>query len=239
MSEARELLLGEQEQLFYAMELNERGLFGIKEDPSEFVTLKSGRVSPHYLDMRKGISSQSFRQTVSEMMGDLAFQRVTEHNFDFPHEAYAYVAGTPEAMTSYAVNIADKLGVDLLQPRVDMAKTTGNKTPILGRYEPGGNTAAFDDVVTDGQSKIDTIGGLTAAGLVVVDYFVVVDREEGGAPQVLESTGVEITPALSLSNMAIMLFAEGEISRTKYDNVVEYMTKYGDPVAKEALSIAA
>lgn len=237
MAQGRELLLSEQEQLEFTLELQNRGMFGIAEDPNDFITLKSERVSPHYLDMRKGVSSKSFRELVAFNMGSLAFQRVVDHAFDYPHEAYANVAGTPEAMTSYAVNIADELGVSLLQPRVDMAKTTGNKTPILGQYESGANVAAFDDVVTDGQSKIDTIGGLRKAGLTVLDYYVVVDREEGGAPQVKEQTDVEITPALSLSNMTIMLFAEGRISQTQYDNVVEYMTEYGDPVAQEALGI--
>ncbi len=239
MSEGRELLLSEDKQLALTLSLYERGYFGIQEDPDKFITLKSGRLSPHYLDMRPGISNHSFRDSIAKTMGKLADHRVPAHGFDTPHEAYAVVAGTPEAMTSYAVDIADELGVDLVQPRVSMEKASGNKTAILGVYSEGDNAAAFDDVVTDGQSKIDTIKGLRTAGLNVLDYFVVVDREEGGAPQVLETTGVEITPVLSLSNMAIMLFAEGQIGQTQYDNVRQYMTEYGDPVAQAALGIAA
>lgn len=237
MAEGRELLHGEQEQLELTTLLHERGYFGIAEDPKDYITLKSGRKSPHYLNMRKGVSSSAFRHRIAESMAALAYQRVPAHNFDHPHETYAVVAGTPEAMTSYAVNIADEIGAPLVQPRVAMDKASGNKVPILGDFNDGDNAAAFDDVVTDGQSKIDTIRGLRGAGLNVLDYFVVVDREEGGSPQVLETTGVEITPALSLSNMAIMLYAESEISLTQFDNVRSYMDEYGDPVARAALGL--
>ncbi len=53
-------------------------------------------------------------------------------------------------------------------------------------------------MITDGGTKIETIATLGRAGLTVGDYFVVLDREEGGSKDVADATGIEITPALGL-----------------------------------------
>lgn len=235
----RELLLSEADQSKLTISLFRDGLFGIKEDPEDFITLKSKRKSPHYLDIRPGVSDYSTRQRIATTMGRVATLKASQKagRHQIINQAYQHIVGTPEAMTSFATSIADRSMMSLLQPRVDLNKSSGNKSPILGRYKSGDNVAAFDDVVTDGKSKIDTIESLGALGLEVSDYFVVVDREEGGAPQVLEATGIEITPALAVSSMVKMLFAESQINQSQYDNVAEYIGQYGDPLAKASFGI--
>lgn len=239
MSAERTLLLNPDAQAGLTVSLYREGFFGIKEDPKDYIQLKSERMSPHYLDVRPGISDVEFRELLAGNLVDLANLRAEAKGFDVMEAAYDHIAGTPEAMTSYAMLIAHMAAMSLLQPRVDMMKQTGNKTPIFGTYKEGDKVAEFDDVVTDGKSKIDTIKGLLAMELVVEDYFVVVDREEGGAPQVKEVTGIEITPALSVSGMVKILQEESLISSTKFDNVAEYMNQYGDPTAKAALGLVA
>ncbi|HSX44930.1 MAG TPA: hypothetical protein VLF39_02345 [Candidatus Saccharimonadales bacterium] len=237
-----ELLLDPEQQLELAVHLYTEGLFGIEEDPEKYARLKSERMSPHYFDARPGISDVETRDLIIGNMVDLAQQRAIDvsknENIQFD-EIYDHFAGTPEAMTSYAAMIADQTEMSLLQPRVDLFKTTGNKTPILGRFNQGDRVAEFDDVVTDGASKISTIKALGEAGLTVVDYFVVLDREEGGAPQVLSETGVEITPALGVASMVKILQAEELISATQFDNVKQYIEEFGDPHAKAELGIVA
>lgn len=227
-----ELLLNSQDRVSLAVELSRKNLFGIREDPNDYITLKSGRKSPHYLDLRPGISSQYTRDAIAKALVSLTDKGALRRGCDYIHDAYAHLVGTPEAMTSYMPKIADLAGVSLLQPRVDMNKASGNKSPILGKYNQGDIVASFDDVVTDGASKIDNINGLDRAGLNVVDYFVVVDREEGGAPQVKAETGIEITPALGVSALVKILYAESLINQTQYDNVAEYIGQYGDAHAK-------
>jgi len=237
MAANQELLLSKAEQLRLTHTLHQEGLFGIKENPADFITLKSKRKSPHYLDIRPGISSYQTRQFVASNMLQVAERQGARRGFPTIQEAYDYLAGTPEAFTSYATSLADLAKMGVLQPRVDVEKARGNKTPILGRYQAGARIAEFDDVVTDGESKIDTIKMLGAAGLVVADYFVVVDREEGGADQVYRETKMNIIPALTASSMAIMLYAENEINRTQFDNVAAYLEQYGGPLAKANMGI--
>ena len=49
-----------------------------------------------------------------------------------------------------------------------------------GRFQPGEHVVVIDDIVTDGASKLEAIEPLEAAGLVVEDLVVLVDREQGG-----------------------------------------------------------
>ena len=130
--------------------------------------------------------------------------------------------------------MADISGRSLLQPRV-AKKQSGNKAPILGRYYEGDSVALFDDVVTDGKTKIDTINDLGTAGLDVAGYFVVMDRQEGGAPQVAEETDINIQSTLQVANVVRMLRAENVYSVTQFDNVKEYLEQHGDPDALELL----
>lgn len=236
MSEGRELLLSEEAQSDFAVSLYRQGMFGIEEDPDNFRTLKSGRVSPHYLDMRPGISTYETRQEVAGYMVQLANLRAQEQGFENMQEAYDYLAGTPEAFTSYAASMADLAQMGVLQPRVDVLKASGNKTPILGAYQEGARVAEFDDVVTDGDSKVSTVKGFTTGRLVVADYFVVVDREEGGTPLVRDKVGIDMTAALTVSNMVTMLLAESEINQTRFDNVGEYIERYGEAEARKFLN---
>lgn len=231
----RKLLLPEGDQLRLALELKNRQLFVISEDSNQTIPLTGERFSPHYLDMRQGISSYEIRHLVGETMLKLAKTRVAEQGFDDIGIAYDHLAGTPEAMTSYAATIADMALMSLLQPRVATGKITGNRAPILGRYSDSDVVAAFDDVVTEGQSKIDKIESFWEVGLTVADYFVVLDREEGGAPRVAEVTGVRVTPALGVSSMARMLRAERQITTGQFDNVARYLDRYGEPHAKNAM----
>ncbi len=234
----RELLLSETDQEVLAVGLYRNGLFGIKENPEEYITLKSGRRSPHYLNIRPGISSLGTRDLIVDSMIKLAEKAaVTNRNCDNMREAYAHLAGTPEAMTSYAAIIADRTKMSLLQPRVDTQKKSGNTTPILGDYIPADFVAEFDDVVTDGDSKITTVRSLGDVGLNVVDYFVVLDREEGGAPQVFAETGLQITPELGVSTLMNILNAETLLTQTQSDNVLAYMAEYGEPHAQLTLGI--
>ena len=233
---SKELLLP-YEQADLAIGLHRNNLFGIKEKPQEYITLKSERRLPHYLNIRPALSNLGGREVIVDSMAKLMRVTAREVRGGHPIEVYGHVAGTPEAMTSYAAMVAMKSGMSLLQPRVDTRKATGNKTPILGDYTEGDTVAEFDDVVTDGASKITTIEQLREAGLKVADYFVVVDREEGGAPQVEAETGISITPAIGVSSLISILHAESLITQTQYDNVAEYIGQYGDPEARASLGV--
>lgn len=227
MARNENLLLNERTQLGLTVDLYRGGAFGIEEDPANFRQLKSGRMSPHYFSARGVLSNVSLRSSIAYSMLDLIDAKVNRSNpAGHATQHYDYMVGSPEAMTSYGAIIAHIGKMALLQPRVDMKKTRGNKSPILGDYVPGSFVVAVDDVVTDGETKIDLVKSLTEQGLKVKDYFVVVDREEGGREDVREVVGIDIVPALGVVSMVEMLDAESMISQTQLDNVNEYFAEY-------------
>lgn len=235
-SPEKDFLLNDSIREALAVHMYEEGRFGIAERPEDYITLKSGRQSPHYFDIRGGLSNPRTRRIVGNAMVRLATARTASLSLADLQSQYAHFVGSPEAMTSYAATIADLADMPLLQPRVDRNKKTGNKAPVLGEFRQGDNVAAFDDVVTDGATKIDMINDLNSFGLVVSEYFVVLDREEGGAIEVKEATGIDILPALGLASTVSMLRANSLVTQTQFDNVREYMEQYGDPHAVATLA---
>jgi orotate phosphoribosyltransferase len=66
------------------------------------------------------------------------------------------------------------------------AKGHGTKSRIEGNVRPGDKVAILDDVVTTGASTITALEAAKEAGLDVDRVIVLVDREEGGAENILK-----------------------------------------------------
>jgi orotate phosphoribosyltransferase len=75
---------------------------------------------------------------------------------------------------------------------------TGNR--IEGRLEAGEEVVVLEDIATTGQSAVDAVEALRAAGAVVTRVLVVVDREEG-AREHLADHDIELESLLTASQL--------------------------------------
>jgi orotate phosphoribosyltransferase len=75
---------------------------------------------------------------------------------------------------------------------------TGNR--IEGELADGEEVVLLEDVATTGQSAIDAVEALRAAGATVERVIVVVDREEGAAENLAEH-GIELESLLTASEL--------------------------------------
>lgn len=174
-------------------------------------TLKSGLKSPFYIDLRK---AQSFPKT---------FHIVIDAYIEMMKSVRPNVkiAGIPEAATPFAAVVGYKMKRPIVQPR-KVIKTHGTKSSVEGEYKKGDRVVLLDDLVTTGESKIETIKQVESVGLKVDRLLVLFHRQQGGVDMVTKA-GYKIEAAMTLTELMDSLFKSKKLSKTQYDKVVDYI----------------
>ena len=113
-------------------------------------------------------------------------------------------------------------GVPLVYVRREV-KSYGTKRQIEGRFEAGEHVVVIDDIVTDGESKLEAIAPLEAAGLIVRDLVVLIDRQQGG-PERLAARGYALRAVLTISACFDELEQAAAVERSVLDASRAFVT---------------
>jgi len=175
-------------------------------------TLKSGKKSPFYIDIRRVSSSVALLNNVAD-----AFAEILK-GLDFDR-----IAGIPVAALPLATAVSLKTGKPMIYPRITMKEHgTGNK--IEGEYKKGEKIVLLDDLITTGKSKIEAIDILREAGLVVDDLVVLLERGAQGRKD-MAAVNINLKAYAHVSELLEPCFKLGLIDKQQFEEMTDYALK--------------
>nr|CCC90679.1 putative orotidine-5-phosphate decarboxylase/orotate phosphoribosyltransferase [Trypanosoma congolense IL3000] len=172
--------------------------------------LKSGKISPIYIDLRRLVTHPMIMRLVARQYA----RHLRLLQFD-------RIVGLPYAALPIATAISLEMNVPLIYPRRER-KDYGTRGLIEGDYKKGERVVIIDDLVTTGETKIEAIEKLKAAGLKIVSILVLIDREMG-AKDFLGKFGYQFQAVTSLSELLPLWRQAGAITQEQMQEVSAFM----------------
>ncbi len=187
-----------------ASDLYRSGVFKLGE-----FKLKSGDISPFYLDLRLIPSIPSLFKKVINIYSNLVREL----------DAVA-LAGIMSAGVPFATGVCLELDLPLLQIR-SSKKEHGTKKMVEGIVpRSGSEVILIDDLISTGASKLQPKEELEKLDLVVKDLVVLVDRTPGGdVHDMLRDRGLKLHSAGTIDNIFSALKSSNDIPESELKRI--------------------
>jgi uridine monophosphate synthetase len=179
--------------------------------------IKSGALSPYYIDLARLLSSPKDLGNIAQITSELIKKIMNAERID----KIASIA-LKGALIIPSIAMIINLPCIIVRKK---KKEYGTKGRIVGaEVNKGDNILFFDDVVSEGISKIEGIKPLEDQGGNVKHLIVVVDREQGGKEK-LEQKGYRVHSLAKISEIVKYLSETKKISNNQAFSVFKYINK--------------
>jgi uridine monophosphate synthetase len=180
--------------------------------------IKSGAISPYYIDLARVLSAPKQLCAIAEVAAEKIKQIMTTERID-------KLASIELKGALIAPSIACNLDLPCIIVRKE-DKAYGVTGRITGaEVTKGDNILFFDDVISEGLSKIEGIKPLQDLGANIKHMLVVVNREHGGKEK-LEKLGYQVHALTKISDIVDSLYKGKHISKEKADKVLDYVKNF-------------
>jgi len=211
----------EEEKLFLMKQV---GILLIKNSAIKFgdYILASGKKSPYYIDLRQTISSPITMDWIGNALTRIVTNEIGRERID-------KILGVPTAGVPFATVISQKLAIPLIYYR-QARKEHGVRKKIEGILDRNDRVLIIDDLITTGESVIESAEVVRDQGGVVNELVVLLDREQGGKER-LRSSRIEPHVLFKISDAMEWLHTVGLIEDKIFDTVKQYIKEESQPIS--------
>jgi uridine monophosphate synthetase len=180
--------------------------------------IKSGALSPYYIDLACLLSSPTDLCTLADIAAEKISQLATKDRID--KLATIELKG---ALILPSIGCRTNLPCIIVRKEEKAYGATGR---IAGaEVVRGERILFFDDVISEGLSKLEAIKPLEQLGARVENVLVVVDREQHGIEN-LEKLGYKVHALARVSELTQRLLQDSKISKEQADAVLNYVKSF-------------
>jgi len=203
----------EEEKTFLMKQV---GILLIKNSAIKFgdYILASGKKSPYYIDLRLTISSPITMDWIGNALTRIVINEIGKDKID-------KILGVPTAGVPFATVVSQKLAIPLIYYR-QARKEHGVRKKIEGILDRNDRVLIIDDLITTGESVIESAEVVRDQGGVVNELVVLLDREQGGKER-LRSSRIEPHVLFKISDAMEWLHTVGLIEDKIFDTVKRYI----------------
>jgi len=173
-------------------------------------TLKSGIHSPIYIDLRRLVGYPNILERVAKLYLPLIDKLTFDRLGALPYAALPITS---------LISLLGKW--PMIYPRKEI-KEYGTRADIEGIFHPGEKVLVIDDLATTGGSKFEAIDKFSAAGLIVSDIVVLIDRESG-ALEDLAAAGYKLHAVYKLSGLLEYWQSTGSVPKEDIDGARRFL----------------